>query len=128
LPGKSLTSGGAYDRETLHDFSIDYVKVLAEVFGWSVREAKGPRRVPDLIVEDAVNGKVEAAMFMESEVGHDQQSARRYFEQVAKRLRPCIDEYRGRGLDPSFSLIIITNAPRKLTSYVKARGREISEK
>jgi hypothetical protein len=32
-------------------------------------------------------------------------------------------------LDPSFSLIIIiTNAPRKLASYVKARGREISEK
>jgi hypothetical protein len=60
VPGKSLTSGGAYDRETLHDFSIDYVKVLAEVFGWSVKEARGPRRGPDLIVEDAVNGKVEA--------------------------------------------------------------------
>jgi hypothetical protein len=128
VSGRGLTGGGAYGRETLHDFSIEYVKVLAEVFGWRVREAKGSRRGPDLIIEDVADGEVVAVMFVESEVGHDKQSARKYFEQVAKRLRPRVDEYRGRGLNPLFSLVVITNAPRKLASYVRAHGREISEK
>lgn len=75
-----------------------------------------------MIIEDIVEGEVVAVMFVESEVGHDHQSARKYFEQVAKRLRPRVDEYRGRGLNPPFSLVVITNAPRKLASYVKARA------
>jgi hypothetical protein len=31
-------------REPLHDYSIDYVKAIAEVFGWRVRAFKGPQK------------------------------------------------------------------------------------
>ena len=59
-------------RDTLHDFSIEYVKALAEVFGWKVRTSKGSEKGPDLVIEDVTDGVVKAVMFVESEVGHDQ--------------------------------------------------------
>jgi len=59
-------------RDTLHDFSIEYVKALAEVFGWRVRAAKGSKKGPDLVIESVTENGVKAVMFVESEVGHDQ--------------------------------------------------------
>jgi GNAT superfamily N-acetyltransferase len=129
-------------RETLHDFSIDYVKVLAEVFGWRVIPHHGREPGPDLIIEHAMTyydehvekkvvERVDAVMFVESEVGHDQGGAEEYFEGVCKRIRSYVDDYRSKGVD-LFSLVIITNAPRRLTSYirkyVKERGAELREK
>jgi len=58
-------------RDTLHDFSIEYVRTLAEVFGWKVRVAEGSERGPDLVIEDVTDDVVKSVMFVESEVGHD---------------------------------------------------------
>jgi hypothetical protein len=128
-------------RETLHDFSIDYVKALAEVFGWRIIPHHGREPGPDLIVEHAmtyyderekkVMERVDAVMFVESEVGHDQGGAEEYFEGVCKRIRSYVDDYGSKGVD-LFSLVIITNAPRRLTSYIrkyiKEHGAELEEK
>jgi len=88
----AMSEGEAvYLRGALHDFSILYVKALAEVFVWKVREALGPQRGPDLVIEDVVDGRVEAVMFVESEVGHDQGGAAEYFDVVAKRLKSFVE-------------------------------------
>jgi len=120
-------------RETLHDYSIDYVKAIAEVFGWKVRAFKGPQKGPDLIVEE--HGKdtegrerVGAVMFVESEVGHDEsEGVGKYYEKISKKLRPHIDEYRAKGVK-DFSLVVITNTLRKHVNYVKRYGQKLSEK
>jgi hypothetical protein len=129
-------------RETLHDFSIDYVKSLAEVFGWRIIPHHGREPGPDLIVEHAITyydewvekkvvEGVDAVMFVESEVGHDQGGAKEYFEGVYKSIRPYVNDYRNKGVN-LFSLVIITNAPKRLTDYirdyVKKRGAELREK
>jgi len=111
-------------RETLHDFSIDYIKALAEVFGWRVREAKGFQKGPDLIIENIVDDKVQSVMFVESEVGHDQGGVKRYFDELLKRLEPYVKEYVGKGVK-LYSLVIITNAPRRLTEYVRRNRSEL---
>jgi hypothetical protein len=114
-------------RETLHDFSIDYVKALAEVFGWRVREAKGPQKGPDLIIENVINDKIESVMFVESEVGHDQGSASEYFNELSVRLKPYVDDYTKKDVRV-FSLAAITNAPRRLTNYIREHKHELSVK
>ena len=119
-------------RDTLHDFSIEYVKILAEVFGWNVRTALGHSRGPDVIVEHILrtnNGEmVDAVMFIESEVGHDQGGAPEYFRSLCKRLKPFIKEYRKKsGKHVHFSIVILTNAPRRLTEHLRepANRKEI---
>jgi len=116
-----------HSRETLHDFSILYVKALAEVFGWRVCEAPGPQHGPDLVIEDVVDDHIETVMFIESEVGHNQKGAAEYFSTVAERLRPFVDEYKRKGVS-SFSLVIITNAPRRLTNHIRGHKAELEEK
>jgi hypothetical protein len=81
-------------RDTLHDFSIEYVRTLAEVFGWKVRVAEGSERGPDLVIEDVTDGVVKSVMFVESEVGHDQGGGGEYFDKLVKRLQPYLEEYR----------------------------------
>jgi hypothetical protein len=114
-------------RETLHDFSIDYVRSLAEVFGWRVREAKGPQKGPDLIIENVINGKVVSVMFVESEVGHDQGGAPKYFDKLFKRIKPYFDEYVTEDVRV-FSFVVITNAPRRLRKYFRECKHELSGK
>jgi hypothetical protein len=119
------------ERDTLHDFSIEYVKVLAEVFGWRVRVAPGSQKGPDVIVEHVTrqNGgeSVDAVMFIESEVGHDIGSASEYFDKLAKRLKPLVEDYKKRGVK-NFSIVVITNAPRRLSRYLREQGRELEER
>lgn len=114
-------------RETLHDFSIDYVSSLAEVFGWRVREAKGLQKGPDLIIENVIGDKIRSVMFVESEVGHDQGGASEYFDKLFKRIKPYFDEY-VRGGVKIFSLVVITNAPRRLREYFREHKDELSGK
>jgi hypothetical protein len=113
-------------RETLHDFSIDYIKALAEVFGWKVREAKGSQKGPDLIIENVVNDRVQSVMFVESEVGHDQGGAAEYFDKLFERLKPYLDEYVKKDIR-AFSFVVITNAPKRLREYFRGH-HELSEK
>jgi hypothetical protein len=113
------------NRDTLHSFSIEYVKALAEVFGWKVRTSKGSERGPDLVIEDVTDGMVKAVMFVESEVGHDQGGGGEYFDKLVKRLQPYLEEYRERKVR-LFSLVVITNAPKRLAEYVREHGHELS--
>jgi len=111
-------------RDTLHDFSIEYVKILAEVFGWRVRTALGRSPGPDIVIEHILRTdneeKVDAVMFIESEVGHDQRGAPRYFKELCDRLEPLIKKYRAKyGEKVYFSIVLITNAPRRLTEYLR---------
>jgi len=112
-------------RDTLHDFSIEYVKALAEVFGWKVRVAEGSERGPDLVIEDVTDGVVKSVMFVESEVGHDQGGGGEYFDKLVKRLQPYLEEYRKRKVR-LFSLVVITNAPKRLAEYVREHRHELS--
>lgn len=118
-------------RETLHDFSIEYVKVLAEVFGWRVVIAPGQKPGPDVVIEHVIDSdgveKVDAVMFIESEVGHDIGSAREYFNQLSRRLKTLVKQYRDMGVN-YFSLVVITNAPRRLTNYLREQRKELEEK
>ena len=111
-------------RDTLHDFSIEYVKILAEVFGWRVRTALGHSPGPDIVIEHIFHTdneeKVDAVMFIESEVGHNQRGAPRYFKELCDRLEPLIKKYRAKyGEKVYFSIVLITNAPRRLTKYLR---------
>jgi hypothetical protein len=112
-------------RDTLHDFSIEYVRTLAEVFGWKVRVAEGSERGPDLVIEDVTDGVVKSVMFVESEVGHDQGGGGEYFDKLVKRLQPYLEEYRERKVR-LFSLVVITNAPKRLAEYVREHRHELS--
>jgi hypothetical protein len=115
------------NRDTLHSFSIEYVRTLAEVFGWKVRTSKGSERGPDLVIEDVTDGMVKAVMFVESEVGHDQGGGGEYFDKLVKRLQPYLEEYRERKVR-LFSLVVITNAPKRLAEYVREhRARALWE-
>jgi hypothetical protein len=111
-------------RDTLHNFSIDYVKTLAEVFGWRVKEAKGQQKGPDLIIENVINDKIESVMFVESEVGHDQGGAAKYFNELSDRLKPYLDQYAKKDVE-GFSLVVITNAPKRLAKYIKEHKYEL---
>jgi len=55
-------------RDTLHNVVIDYVKVLAEVFGWHATARKGRKPGPDLVIEHIVSDekgeRVDAVMFV----------------------------------------------------------------
>jgi hypothetical protein len=120
-------------RETLHNYSIDYIKAIAEVFGWRVRTSKGYQKGPDLVIEEYVRDaknkeKIVMVMFVESEVGHDEsEGVEKYYERVSKRLKPYINEYKVKDVK-TFSLVVITNAPRKHANYVKEHEQELSEK
>jgi hypothetical protein len=127
VKGCSMEKGESEFRETLHDFSIDYVRSLADVFGWRVREAKGSQKGPDLIIENVIDGKVESVMFVESEVGHDQGGAPEYFDKLFKRIKPYFDEYVKGGVRV-FSFVVITNAPRRLREYFRKHKHELSGK
>jgi len=96
------------------------------VFGWKVCEALGPQHGPDLVIEDIVDGRVVAVMFVESEVEHNQRGAAEYFSEVAGRLKPFVEEYKKKGVN-NFSLVIITNAPRRLTKYIREHRAELEE-
>jgi hypothetical protein len=111
-------------RDTLHDFSIEYIKALAEVFGWRVRAAKGSKKGPDLVIESVTQ---KAVMFVESEVGHDQGGGEYYFAELAKSLQSYLEEYKKEDVK-LFSLVVITNAPRRLAEYAREHRRELSEK
>jgi len=102
------------------------LKLLQKCFGWKVREALGPQHGPDLVIEDVVDGRVEVVMFVESEVGHNQRGAAEYFSEVADRLKPFVEEYKKKGVN-DFSLVIITNAPRRLTKYIGEHRAELEE-
>jgi len=125
--GCSMGEDNFKSCETLHDFSIDYVRSLAEVFGWRVREAKGLQKGPDLIIENVINDKIVSVMFVESEVGHDQGGASEYFDKLFKRIKPYFDEY-VRGDVKIFSFVVITNAPRRLREYFREHKDELSGK
>lgn len=113
-------------RDTLHDFSIDYVRALAEVFGWEVVTAKGSEPGPDIVVIHKIGDVVDAVMFIESEVGHDQGGAQRYFERLCERLKPLVKRYKENyGERILFRIVIITNAPRRLTAYLRSNRREL---
>jgi glutaredoxin-related protein len=103
---------------------------LAEVFGWHVTAHKGREPGPDLVIEHIVsdeNGeRVDAVMFVESEVGHDQGGAKEYFEKVCRRVRSYVERYKKEGV--GFSLVIITNAPARLTKYLREHRNELREK
>jgi hypothetical protein len=118
-------------RDTLHDFSIEYVRILAEVFGWRVSIAPGSHKGPDVIIEHVIgqNGEeiVDAVMFVESEIGHDIGSSSEYFERLVERLRPLVKAYQNKGVR-SFSVVIITNAPRRLTKYIREHKEELEDK
>ena len=115
-------------RETLHDSSIEEIKTLAEVFGWKVKVASS-QKGPDLVIENIADDKIVSVMFIESEVGHNEsESAEKYFDKVSKRLKPYIDEYKNMDKKLSFSLVIITNAPRKHTKYIREHKNELLEK
>jgi hypothetical protein len=114
-------------RDTLHDFSIEYIKALAEVFGWRVRAAKGSKKGPDLVIESVTENGVKAVMFVESEVGHDQRGGEYYFAELAKSLQSYLEEYKKEDVKP-FSLVVITNAPRRLAEYAREHRHELSEK
>ena len=119
--------------ETLHNYSIDYIKAIAQVFGWRVRASKGSQKGPDLIIEECGRDaegkeKIIVVMFVESEVGHDEsEGVERYYDKLSKRLRPYIDEYKAKGVK-HFSFVVITNAPRKHANYVEEHEKELSEK
>jgi len=119
-----MVNSKSSSRETLHDFSIDYIRVLAEVFGWRVREAKGFKQGPDLVVEDVIEGRTISVMFVESEVGHNQRGSSEYFVEIIGRLEPYVDEYKEKGVK-LYSLVIITNAPRRLSNYVRKHSSEL---
>ncbi|ABL78393.1 hypothetical protein [Thermofilum pendens] len=106
-------------RETLHDFTVEYVKILAEVFGWSVKASPGQARGPDVVIEHSSGGKVDAVMFVEIEVGHDTGGAARYFGALCSRLEGLVEEYRSRYGDVAFTVVVVTNAPRRLSNGLR---------
>ena len=114
-------------RDTLHDFSIEYVKAIAEVFGWEVETAMGSRHGPDvIIIHRGINGDVDTVMFIETEIGHDLGVAKRYFETLSRRLRPIIERYRTEyGDSVLFKIVIITNTPRRLTAYLRENKEKL---
>ncbi len=117
---------GMEQRDTLHDWSIDYVRVLAEVFGWEVETAPGSRRGPDIVTKHVnPRGDTTSVMFVESEIGHDQGGAKEYFESLCKRLAERIREYRGRGAN--IIIVVITNAPRRLSEYLRKEGDKLAK-
>ncbi|MEM3906614.1 MAG: hypothetical protein QXZ17_07070 [Nitrososphaerota archaeon] len=115
------------ERETLHDFSIEYVKLLAKVFGWKVKTSLGHEKGPDVIIEHILGKKeeIDAVMFVECEVGHDQGGAQEYFRRLGERLKKHVEEYRSNHSRIRFSVVIITNAPRRLSNYFRENGDEI---
>jgi hypothetical protein len=64
-------------------------------------------------------------MFVESEVGHDQGSASEYFNELSVRLKPYVDGYTKKDVKV-FSLAVITNAPKRLTNYIREHKHELS--
>jgi len=107
-------------RETLHNFTIEYVKVLAEVFGWNVKTSKGTRKGPDVIIEhtNAIDMQVGPDCVMFVEVETKQAYGCSYFRKVAGRLETITREYL-RYAD-YFSLVIITNSPKNLSDHIRS--------
>ena len=122
-------AGRGRGRDTLHDFSLEYVKAVAEVFGWRVATSPGASPGPDVTVVQEPQGSEGRAtvIFIESEVGHDVgRGAERYFRELAKRLRPLMEEYRRLyGPRVEFKIVVITNAPRRFTEYVRSGAPEL---
>jgi len=89
---------------------------------------------PDVIIEHISRyeseEKVDAVMFVESEVGHDIGGAREYLKKLCNRLKPLLEDYRKRfGKDIHLSIVVITNAPRRLTEYLRTtNNRKTLEK
>jgi len=118
---------GMEQQDTLHNWSIDYVRVLAEVFGWKIETAPGSRRGPDIVIKHVnPRGDITSVMFVESEIGHDQGGAKKYFESLCKRLAERIREYRGRGVI-HIVIVVITNAPRRLSEYLRKEGDKLAK-
>ena len=101
------------------------MRVLAEVFGWEADIAPG-QRGPDIIIKHVnPRGDVISVMFVESEVGHNQRSSEEYFELLCRRLADRIRKYRGEGVR-RIVIVVITNAPRRLSNYIKREGDRIA--
>jgi hypothetical protein len=101
--------------KALRDLSINYVKVLAEVLGCRVKEVQEVSSGPELVIEDAPHGDVQAVIV-----------AAVFFNELAKEMRPPVNEYKRKGA--KVSLTIITDAPRRLVEYVRNNKQELSEK
>jgi hypothetical protein len=112
--------------KALRDLSINYVKVLAEVLGCRVKEVQEVSSGPELIIEDAPHGDVQAVMFVRSEIGNAVTAAAVFFNELAKEMRPPVNEYKRKGA--KVSLTIITDAPKRLVEYVRNNKQELSEK
>ena len=118
------------ERERLHDYSIETVRIMAELFGWKIKVSPRQMRGPDVVMEQTVideqgREKITAVMFIESEVGHDQGGAPEYFENLAKRLSKYIKKYKDQGVG-LISIAIVSNAPRRLSNYFRENRGEVA--
>ena len=114
------------ERDTLHDFSIEIVRTMAEVFGLRVDITPAGKAGPDLIIKHPHGGDYDVVMYVESEIGHDAGGAEAYFDKVANRLRPLIFEDKARSRH--MAIAIVTNAPRRLSVYLKEKGSTLADK
>ncbi len=107
--------------ETLHDFSLKDVEVIAKTFGFEVEVNPGNRPGPDVVLRygDFV------VVYVESEVGHDTGGSERYFSKLIKRLKSRVKQ--GRKSSELFFLIIITNTPRRIAEALPKFSKEFKE-
>ena len=69
--------------ETLHDFSLKDVEVIAKTFGFETEVNPGNRPGPDVVLR---YGEY-IVVYVESEVGHDTGGSERYFNKIIKRIQ-----------------------------------------
>ena len=73
--------------ETLHDFSLKDVEVIAKTFGFKTEANSGNRPRPDVVLR---YGEY-IAVYVESEIGRDTDGSGRYFGKFIKRLQSRIE-------------------------------------
>ena len=107
--------------ETLHDFSLKDVEVIAKTFGFETEVNPGNRPGPDVVLR---YGEY-IVVYVESEIGHDTGGSERYFSKLIKRLQSRIEE--DRKSSELFFLIIITNTPRRLAEALPKFSEKFRE-
>ena len=108
--------------DTLHDYSIQDLEIIAKTFGFQVEANPGRKRGPDLVLRHQ-----KVVVYVESEVGHDiGRSGREYLDNMAKKIR---DRIRRNPLEPQQSpaLIIITNTPRRVAGALEKKQEKFRE-
>ena len=113
--GNSLTQR----RETLHDFTLEVIRAIAETFGCHVEVNLGQRPGPDIIIRYP-RDTPKLSIYIESEVGHDTGGAPKYFDNLIKRLKKYISEDLQK--KRSKFIMIITNTPRRLRNYIREKS------